>query len=175
MRWSRARTISGIACGCVALTACGSTGAPSGTVTNGANSSPAGPNPALQLAKCMRAHGVPNFPDPSARGGIDLDGTGLNPQSPAFQSARHACKRFLPNRGQPRTLTVTAAQKRAALAFAECMRTHGEPDFPDPTSTVSTTPELALHGMLFPVGAGLDPNSPAFRQAMTACGVKPPA
>jgi hypothetical protein len=170
----RARSVSSLIGCCLALGACGSIGAPSGTVTNGANSGRSGPNPALQLARCMRSHGVSNFPDPSAGGGINLDGTGLNPESPAFRSARQACKSFLPPGG--RKLTLTAAQKRAALAFAECMRAHGERDFPDPTSTVSAaTPVLALHGMLFPVGPGLDPSSPAFRQAMSACGVDPPA
>ena len=42
---------------------------------------------ALQRAQCMRAHGVPNFPDPGsppAPGSID-------PQSPAFQAAARTC------------------------------------------------------------------------------------
>jgi hypothetical protein len=162
--------------GCsVAVAACGSTGAPSGTITNSANSSQSGPSHALQFSRCMRSHGVSNFPDPGSGGGINLEGTGVNPKSPAFQSARQNCKSLLPA-GVGHIPTPTAAQRRAALAFAQCMRAHGEPDFPDPTTKLSpTTPDLSIQGMLFPVGPGLDPNSPAFKQATIACGVKPPS
>jgi hypothetical protein len=123
----------------------------------------------------MRSHGLSNFPDPGSSGGINLEGTGLNPQSPAFQSARLKCKSLLPG-GLSHIPNPTAAQKRAALAFAQCMRAHGETDFPDPTTKLSPTePDLSVQGMLFPVGPGLDPNAPAFKQAMTACGLKPPS
>jgi hypothetical protein len=51
---------------------------------------------ALAHARCMRAHGVPNFPDPtvSSNGnGIteSSGGGGMNPQSPAFQKAEKIC------------------------------------------------------------------------------------
>lgn len=158
-----------------AMAGCGSTGAPSGTVTNAASPSSSGANPALQFAKCMRAHGVSNFPDPSG-GGIQLT-PGLA-QSPAFQTAQKACQRYLPNKGQP---PVTAPGERAAaLAFAECMRTHGVPNFPDPLVSRPSSPPagavalLDLHGMAFQLGPATNPGSPAFQHAMSDCGVKPP-
>jgi hypothetical protein len=46
------------------------------------------------FARCIRAHGVPNFPDPvfPAGGGIERpDVPGLNRNSPAFQKAIKAC------------------------------------------------------------------------------------
>jgi hypothetical protein len=52
---------------------------------------------ALQFARCMRSHGVPNFPDLKATAGpngnalVDLRGSGLNFQSPAFKAAAQAC------------------------------------------------------------------------------------
>ena len=53
---------------------------------------------ALAHAVCMRAHGVPNFPDPVVTGsgnGITVGsggpGAGMNPQSPAFQRAEKIC------------------------------------------------------------------------------------
>jgi hypothetical protein len=166
--------VAGVIGCCVTLAACGSTGAPSGTVTVGANSSQSGSSHALQFALCMRSHGVSNFPDPTSGGGINLDGTGVNPKSPAFQSARQKCKALLPG-GVNHIAAPTAAQKRAALAFAQCMRAHGESDFPDPTTRLSpTTPDLSIQGLLFPVGPSLDPNSPAFKDAASACGIKPP-
>jgi hypothetical protein len=54
---------------------------------------------ALLYAKCMRAHGVPNYPDPqvSANGSITISGPGLDPNSPQFQAARRACKSLRPS------------------------------------------------------------------------------
>jgi hypothetical protein len=51
---------------------------------------------ALQFSQCMRVHGLTNFPDPVFRsgGGVQIAiraGTGLDPSSPAFQSAQKAC------------------------------------------------------------------------------------
>ena len=37
----------------------------------------------LRFASCMRSHGVPNFPDPSAGGGFDIAST-INARSPAY-------------------------------------------------------------------------------------------
>jgi hypothetical protein len=42
----------------------------------------------------MRSHGVPNFPDPQFQGGgslMRLNGSGIDPSSPAFKSAQAAC------------------------------------------------------------------------------------
>jgi hypothetical protein len=50
---------------------------------------------ALRFAQCMRANGVPNFPDPVfPKGGGILEGgpgAGINPISPAFKHAQAAC------------------------------------------------------------------------------------
>ena len=45
----------------------------------------------LAFARCMRAHGVPNFPDPTFSGGPSQLPTGINTQSPAFRSAARVC------------------------------------------------------------------------------------
>jgi hypothetical protein len=51
---------------------------------------------ALAFSRCMRSHGVPNFPSPNISGGrISLklgNGAGLNPSSPQFQAAQRACQ-----------------------------------------------------------------------------------
>jgi hypothetical protein len=56
---------------------------------------PAQKNKVLAQAACMRTHGVPNFPDPNfSGGGVGVkiaNGSGINPQSPAFQTAAKAC------------------------------------------------------------------------------------
>jgi hypothetical protein len=47
---------------------------------------------ALAFARCMRAHGVPNFPDPAFSGnGPAGPPAGINPQAPAFRSAARVC------------------------------------------------------------------------------------
>lgn len=53
---------------------------------------------ALRYSACMRSHGVPKFPDPQFVGtGIKLAlGRGIDPASPTFQSAQHACESMLP-------------------------------------------------------------------------------
>lgn len=54
----------------------------------------------LRLSRCMRSHGVPNFPDPqfTPDGGSKMTiGKGVNPSSPQFAAAKKACKGFLRN------------------------------------------------------------------------------
>jgi hypothetical protein len=47
---------------------------------------------ALAFARCMRAHGVPSFPDPSFSGtGRAQLPAAVDPQSPAFRSAARVC------------------------------------------------------------------------------------
>lgn len=124
---------------------------------------------ALAYSRCMRSHGVPNFPDPSAGGGISIQGgpgSGLDPRSPAFKSAQSTCIHLLPNGGQ-----ATPAQQAQALAqalkFSQCMRAHGLKDFPDPQSSGGGI------GIRITVKAGqgtdLNPQSPQFQAAQKAC------
>jgi hypothetical protein len=56
----------------------------------------------------------------------------------------------------------TATNLPNAVAFAHCMRTHGEPNFPDPTTSNDG-------GAIFGNLAGLNVNSPQFQNAGRAC------
>jgi len=51
-----------------------------------------------QMAKCMREHGFPNFPDPKPDGGIQIDGNKLGggPGQPKFDAAEKACDKYRP-------------------------------------------------------------------------------
>ncbi|GLW30857.1 hypothetical protein [Actinoplanes regularis] len=53
---------------------------------------------AQQMAKCMRANGVPNFPDPGPNGEIalDADKLGTGPGDATFDAAEKACSKYLP-------------------------------------------------------------------------------
>jgi hypothetical protein len=48
---------------------------------------------ALAFSACMHSHGVPNFPDPNAQGSLSLRGVDSN--SPQYQTAMTACRRYL--------------------------------------------------------------------------------
>jgi hypothetical protein len=60
---------------------------------------------ALQFSKCMRTHGVPNFPDPEfhSGGGVGIrigskkgGPSGIEPNSPQFKAAQKTCQSDLP-------------------------------------------------------------------------------
>ena len=56
----------------------------------------------LKYARCMRAHGIPDFPDPQPGGGFSIKqtpGSDLNPNSPLYEAADNACKHYLPGGG----------------------------------------------------------------------------
>jgi len=53
----------------------------------------------VKYARCVRAHGVPNFPDPHTTGGgigvpsgLGFDLSGIDLHSPQYQTASHACQ-----------------------------------------------------------------------------------
>jgi hypothetical protein len=67
---------------------------------NGGGPSTEKPDPAkmLNFAKCMRAHGLADFPDPSPGGGLQISagaGSDLGPDNPTFQKAQQACQSII--------------------------------------------------------------------------------
>jgi hypothetical protein len=52
---------------------------------------------ALQFSQCVRAHGVPDFPDPDSTGRIrDPASVGIDQGAPRFQAANQACGKYRP-------------------------------------------------------------------------------
>jgi hypothetical protein len=52
---------------------------------------------ALAFSRCMRSHGVTNFPDPASDGRIpDPASLGIDQGSPRFEAANQACGRYRP-------------------------------------------------------------------------------
>ena len=87
----------------------------------------------------------------------------MSTQSPGFRSAYTVCGHLLPpGRPQSQNTTHTRAQTVALLAFARCLRSHGLPRFPDPTSAGELT-----HQML--AQAGIDLHGPGVVQAADVC------
>jgi hypothetical protein len=148
-------------------------GAPAGNAEAGGLSSGSGGQGSLALnttnglkfAECMRAHGVPNFPDPNSQGAIQVGpSSGIDKGSPKFQAALQACQKVLPNSGRPSPQQL-ARMRQGALAFSACMRGHGVPDFPDPTFSGGGI-GVRIH---IQPGSDLDPQSPVFQAAQQAC------
>lgn len=125
---------------------------------------------AFKYSSCMRDHGLSSFPDPEM---TDHDGqqvaylTATIPvdPSPAFKSAQKACQGMLPppiNSSPTQLAKQRQTREQHLLAFAKCLRNHGIPDFPDPTSQAQLT--LAMVS-----AAGVDLHAPTFLAAAKAC------
>ncbi len=114
---------------------------------------------ATRFAQCMRSHGV-SIPDPTVAPRAFKNA--FNTKSPAFQAAYTACGHLLPAGHPNQSAANTQAQAVALLAFARCLRGHGFPSFPDPTSRGELTREMLAR-------AGIDLHEPAVVQAADAC------
>jgi hypothetical protein len=108
-------------------------------------------------ATCMRSHGVPTFPDPNGKGGVDASGV-ANLNSPQYRKAQEICRPLAPSVGGHSIQggSLTPQQQAQLLKFARCMRSHGVPKFPDPT-TKGLSP------------SGVDPNTSQFQAAQKVC------
>ena len=88
--------------------------------------------------------------------------SGIDPNSPQFIAATKACKHLLPNNGVPSAgQTITPADQADYLKGAACMRSHGFPDFPDPTFRDNT--------VTFTTTSPIDTNSSQYQSALTTC------
>jgi hypothetical protein len=154
-----------------ALAGCGSTGsagagaAPTGAGTSGGTGTSAQQRARgvwLDYARCVRAHGYPNFPDPVVGPDGNATLTGGPQAKQAAVAEEGACGAILGR--LPASVTrepVTPALLRTERLLAACLRQHGLPQWPDPrpdgTFPLSGTP-YATTG-----------KSGLFLQAMNAC------
>jgi len=177
-----------VAAAAVILAGCGGSKAPSvasvGTTASTRAAAAAAPaqgqlqDEALKYSRCMRANGVPAFPDPSPGGGFEFSpSSGVDPSSPAFRAAQARCRAFMPvGPAAPGTTTHPSAQWLAKMVkAAQCMRRHGISDFPDPTTTMPSLTGFVgvisdIDGVLFVFPATIDTQSAAFRRAANQCG-----
>ena len=124
---------------------------------------------AVAYAHCMRSNGVSNWPDPDSSGVFEKSQLGLQQlgvSGSRLEVAERACRRLLPNGGQPPSQAQIQQVKAQALRFSECVRSHGVPNFPDPGSD-GRIPD--------PATVGVDQGSPKFEAANQACGkYRPP-
>jgi hypothetical protein len=115
----------------VAVIGAGCSSAPSETSTDSSGRSTAATKQekAVKFAECMRANGVPHFPDPDPKGDVNF---GVDVSGEVWLKAVDACKALKP----PGALSSkrTPKEQSASLRFAQCVRDHGVKDFPDPVN-----------------------------------------
>jgi hypothetical protein len=148
--------------GIVVLAACSSSGS---TNASGDSSTSTAYQKALAYAQCIRAHGVPDYPDPNSQGQFIIqNGSALSSVSAAGKAvanaAARACQKLLPPSMALRPPSGSSGQGSGTsrLRFSECMRSHGEPNFPDPGANGSIT-----------LPPGMNAESPQFQNAERAC------
>ena len=113
----------------------------------------------------MRAHDVPNWPDPNSSGVFNkakVTTQQLEVSNSTLQAAQNACQALLP----PESATQQRLNTAQALQFAQCVRNHGVPTFPDPDGG-GRIPD--------PASSGIDQGSLQFQAANQACAqYRPP-
>jgi hypothetical protein len=132
---------------------------------------------ALAFSRCVRARGVPNYPDPGSGGEVVKENAQqLGVSSSRLQAALSACEHLLPNTGNvddnPAALHHWWSQMQR---FARCMHSRGVPNWPDPTpyppDPVRPTFNLHAAGIGFHLGAqpGNIVNSPQIEANVQRC------
>jgi hypothetical protein len=121
---------------------------PSGSGRAPNTGGPASAVSAVSYSHCMRSRGVPNYPDPDSSDQLPKTSAQLlGVSSSQFGEAQRACQQLLPASGG--SLSATSLQQchlagvcppalvkqalDAGLKFAQCMRSHRVPNWPDPT------------------------------------------
>jgi hypothetical protein len=162
------------------LAAC--SGSPSSAGSGGAPAAggSAGSPSAVAYSACVRSHGVPNYPDPDGAGQLPkTDARILGVSTSQYQAAQQACRRLLPAGGSLQQQEHQCMQNSDCppalvqqmmtgdLKLARCMRSHGVPNFPDPTNGGSGGPVFNI------TKAGISDaasHASQFEATLTECG-----
>jgi hypothetical protein len=154
----------------LALLGAACSGSPSAAGSGGSSNAgrPANSQIGIDYARCMRAHGVPRYPDPGSGNELASGLPKVSPQqlevsSSQYQAARNDCAHLLPNGGQ---MTQGQSQRdlNAMLRYARCMRSRGLPNWPDPSYD-----SAAGWGFNLVHVHGFDPNSTQTENKMNEC------
>jgi hypothetical protein len=140
------------------VTGCGGGKPAAGTTTSGS------PSGAVAFARCMRAHGIPGWPDPTSAGVFDkrkLRALGVEP-SRVRSIEERSCSGLLPSGGPQPSEHERETRLADARSFARCIRRHGIPRFPDPNAQGLLSVEMVQ-------AQGIDVHSPAVLRVVQAC------
>lgn len=157
----------GLAAVTLALAGCGGGGGKTPAASGGGSGPEGGDAAAYKFSRCMRSHGVADFPDPKiitspGQVKVAIHVTPGLTSSPAFKSAQKACGGIMGGPGTVNPTDASPAQLHGLISFASCMRTHQVPTFPDPTAQGHLSMEMLA-------AANIDLKAPAVRAAALAC------
>jgi hypothetical protein len=116
----------------------------------------------------MRSHGVPDYPDPDSSGQLTkitpANEQQLGVSDSRFNAAQTACQDLWPYQGPTRA--QQGQELTDAVKFARCMRSHGVPTWPDPT----TNPDSGRVEFVISISRdGFDVNSPQITAKASEC------
>lgn len=131
--------------------ACSGSPASAGSARSPAARAGASARSDVAFTACMRSHGVPDYPDPIVISGVTTlpkeSAQHLGVSGSQFDAAQRTCQPMLP--ATAGSLTANSLQQcylagvcpqalvqqamNAGRLFAECMRSHGVPSWPDPS------------------------------------------
>jgi hypothetical protein len=156
--WLRRTGILAVAAG-IALLASGCGGGSSSDGSDGSSSTggPSSVRNSVAYTDCLRSHGMDvNIGSGGALTADNPNGTAT--PSAQQQAAFNACRHLAP------AVHLSQAQQEQDLEqmlnYVACMRKHGEPDMPDPST--------ATGGVAIPL-SGINPKSSQFQAAQQAC------
>ena len=110
----------------------------------------------MTAARCFRAHGMPDFPDPNSDGSFPSTAPHDIPPS-----AARACGSLIGAAKQAQTAKNQQDYPKE-LEVARCIRAHGYPTFPDP-------PPPGSQAQATGSPSGIDLNSPQFKAVQSSC------
>lgn len=191
-RWRSAALLAVLAALGLGVAACGGA-APSGVASTGhsryGQSVSNFDSTALEYTACMRKHGVLDFPEPIISDNglqISFGGGASKPRRissnlegasslAVYNKATEACYEYSPSYEPPGL--VSQSYLKEMLVAAECLRAHGVPGFPDPTTNLSNRADvlhmISVNGVYFVLPKGSDQLSPLFTRAEAACHFPP--
>ena len=140
----------------LAVLAAGCGGSHSGAGTGGSSSEgrSSSSRSAVGYSACMRSRGVLRFPDPDSSGNLPKgDAQQFGVGTAQYRAAQRACQNMLPNETAWLTQCLMTGDCPAAVVqraltegrtFAQCMRNHGVPSWPDPTIDSTGRPSFRV-------------------------------
>jgi hypothetical protein len=156
--------------------ACGGSSSPGAA----AGGSPGNSNSASAVAysACMRARGVPEYPDPEPGGNLPKgNAQAFGVSDSQYRTAERACQNLLPSSDTTFAASLTqcletgdcppAVVQRALTEgrkFAECMRSSGVPNWPDPAIDSMGRPSFQI------TAAGISIDSTRSSQMLSKIG-----
>ncbi len=119
----------------------------------------------VAFAACMRAHGIPSWPDPMPDGGFDktkIRALGVTGSRIRAIQDRNCGRLIVPTPPPQLSVQQQRTQLTDERSFARCMRRRGVPGFPDPDAHGQLSVEMVQ-------AQGIDVHATSFLRVVRRC------